>query len=121
MNRKSAYRITSPGGWVIEAADETAHRRILVTLACLSDVLARSQQAPPSCLAAGRVSDAGKMPGPCSFDGGGDTMRPVVLPTIDDAQLRQWWEAMMKRTESGGDDEADPPPGLIQAGPGRRH
>ncbi|MGF6492189.1 hypothetical protein ABIE56_000342 [Luteibacter sp. 621] len=42
----TGYRITTPDGWVIEAKDELAHRRVLTALASLADVLARAAELP---------------------------------------------------------------------------
>ncbi|QDE39870.1 hypothetical protein FIV34_11935 [Luteibacter pinisoli] len=46
----TGYRITTPEGWVIEAKDELAHRRVLSALASLSDVLGRAAVLPPGAL-----------------------------------------------------------------------
>lgn len=117
MTDNTGYRITSPDGWVIEANDEAQHRRVLVALACLSDVLTRqtttpvdvglgaAQTATPVVLSAGAFDMA---PG---HDGRVAPNPGCQLPPVDTQALQKLWARLIGNSEgegaSGNDDVRD--------------
>jgi hypothetical protein len=115
MTDNTGYRITSPDGWVVEASDEAQHRRVLVALACLSDVLTRLQALP--------AGDGQDMPRGKPFaahpDGAFDKpagreptprLTPAhQLPPVDTATLQKMWALFFTpvRDREDGDESPD--------------
>jgi hypothetical protein len=114
MTDNTGYRITSPDGWVIEASNETQHRRVLVALACLSDVLARQTTTPVDVWL-----DAAQTATPVVLSAGGFDMAPGhdgrvapnsarQLPPVDTQALQKLWARLIGASESegaSGDDD----------------
>jgi hypothetical protein len=111
MTDNTGYRITSPDGWVIEASNETQHRRVLVALTCLSEVISLINKGAPALQALAEVES--RVPRDGTFDT--EVGREQPLPPnpaagqhpVDAQTLKRLWDSLI-RGNSGGPLPRDP-------------